>query len=291
MQTINNLVEVNQPWKLTIAEDLDGNAAITSPTSGGGAGFDAQWDTDLQNALIAAITQAFDENVDVGAIADAMNNPFEGDVFKRVIYLESHDQAKYERVPVMVDPGQPTGWFARKKSMLGFAVVLTTPGIPMFFQGAELLDIRPFNPGEPNPTMMDVLIPTKYPNLFQFYGDMVRLRIARPGLCGSGLNVFEANATTKVLAYHRWNQGSGIDDVVVVANFSDTSFPSYTIGFPYAGTWYVRLNSDSNDYSDFGDFGAVNSYNTTAGPGGYDGMPYSGNVGIGPYSLIVLTQS
>jgi 1,4-alpha-glucan branching enzyme len=76
--------------------------------------------------------------------------------------------------------------------------------------------------------------------------------------------------------------------VVVVANFSDVSFPSYTIGFPYPGTWYVRMNSDSNDYSDAGDFGAVDSYNTTAGAGAYDGMPYAGNVGIGPYSVIVL---
>jgi 1,4-alpha-glucan branching enzyme len=119
---------------------------------------------------------------------------------------------------------------------------------------------------------------------------MVRLRQGTSGLCGAGLHVFEANPTTKVLAYHRWNQGSGVDDVVIVANFSDTSFPSYTVGFPYPGIWYVRFDSDANVYSDANDFGAVNSYNTTAGPGGYDGMPYSGNVGIGPYSLIVLSR-
>jgi 1,4-alpha-glucan branching enzyme len=76
----------------------------------------------------------------------------------------------------------------------------------------------------------------------------------------------------------------------VVANFSDTTFPSYTIGFPYAGNWNVVFNSDSNDYSDLGDFGAVNSFNTTAGAAAYDGMPFSGNVGIGPYSLIVLSR-
>jgi hypothetical protein len=29
--------------------------------------------------------------------------------------------------------------------------------------------------------------------------------------------VIQANGTTKVLAYHRWDQGSGIDDVIVVA--------------------------------------------------------------------------
>jgi len=288
MQNINNRIDAAQPWKITIAEDLSGNAAITSPAAAGGAGFDAQWDTQLQNALIAAITQPTDGSIDVGAVADAMQHPFEGDPFKRVIYLESHDQAFHRRVPDMIYPGQAEGWFARKKTMLGFAVVLTTPGIPMFFQGAELLDWRPWDPASANPTMMDFSRRQKFPKLFQFYADMVRLRKSTPGLCGGGLNVFQVNPSTKVLAYHRWNQGSGADDVVVVANFSGTAYPNYRIGFPYGGAWHVRLNSDANIYSDANDFGAVDSYDTTADPGGWDGMPYGGKVGIGPYSLIVL---
>ena len=289
MQNINNRIDSTLSKKLTIAEDLNQNAAITSPTSGGGAGFDSQWDTDLMFALLSALTQPLDSSVNISNVAGAMENPFEGDPFKRIIYLESHDQAKSARVPAQIDPADPQGWFGRKKSMLGFAVVLTTPGIPMFFQGAELLDCRPWVAGEPAPTMMDFSQKAVLPKFFQFYADLVGLRINSPGLCGSGLHVFEANPATKVLAYQRWNQGSGIDDLVVVANFSDTTFPSYTIGFPFAGTWHVRFNSDSNAYSDLNDFGAVNSYDTTAGSGGYDGMPYSGNVGIGPYSLIVLS--
>jgi len=117
---------------------------------------------------------------------------------------------------------------------------------------------------------------------------MVRLRKTSRGLCGAAINVFSVNAATKVLAYHRWNQGSGTDDLVVVANFSGTSFPSYRLGFPFAGPWYVRLNSDANVYSDANDFGSVNSYDTTVSSPGYDGMPFAGNVGIGPYSIIVL---
>ncbi|HSZ56453.1 MAG TPA: alpha-amylase family glycosyl hydrolase [Tepidisphaeraceae bacterium] len=288
MQEINDRIDASEPSKLTIAEDLDFNAAITAPTSAGGAGFDAQWDTDLQTALIPALTQPTDASIEVGAVADKLQHSFEGDSFKRIIYLETHDSAKSRRVPDLISPGDAEGWYARKKSMLGFAVVLTAPGIPMFFQGAEILDWRTWTPDGPTPTNMDWTRPAKFPKLFPFYADMVRLRRNNAGLCGAGINVFSANGSTKVIAWHRWNQGSGIDDVVVVANFSGTSFPSYTIGFPYAGTWYVRLNSDANLYSDANDFGAVNSYDTTAGPPGYDGMPFAGNVGIGPYSIIVL---
>jgi 1,4-alpha-glucan branching enzyme len=235
-----------------------------------------------------AITQPTDAAIDVGRVADKLQHSFEGDLFKRIIYLESHDQAKSQRVPDKVFPGQATGYFARKKSMLGFAVMMTAPGIPMFFQGAEVLDTRRWVPDGGQPTMMDFSRRDLFSRLFQFYGDMVRLRKSAPGLRGAGINVFVANPETKVLGYHRWNQGAGVDDLVVVANFSSTAFPSYTIGFPFPGTWFVRLNTDANVYSDANDFNAVNSFVTSAGPGGYDGMPFSGNVGIGPASLIVL---
>jgi len=238
--------------------------------------------------VVAAITRANDADVDVGRIADQLQRAFDGDPFKRLIYLESHDQAKSQRVPDKVFPGQADGWFARKKSMLGFAVVMTAPGIPMFFQGAELLDTRRWVPDGNNPTMMDFARRTRFSRLFQFYSDFVRLRKAHPGLAGAGINVFSANPSSKVLAYHRWNRGAGTDDLVIVANFSGVSFPSYTIGFPFAGPWFVRMNSDANVYSDANDFGAVNAFDTTAGPGGYDSLSFSGNVGVGPYSMIVL---
>ena len=57
---------------------------------------------------------------------------------------------------------------------------------------------------------------------------------------------------------------------------------------PRSGTWYVRFNSDWNGYS--GDFSNWNSYNTTANSGTVHGLPYNANVGIGPYSVIILSQ-
>jgi hypothetical protein len=77
------------------------------------------------------------------------------------------------------------------------------------------------------------------------------------------------------------------DDVVVVANLSGQTFPSYNLGFPRPGTWYLRFDSDARVYQgDFGDAG----YNATADGGPNQGMPASGNVGLGPYSLLVYSQ-
>jgi 1,4-alpha-glucan branching enzyme len=75
---------------------------------------------------------------------------------------------------------------------------------------------------------------------------------------------------------------------MVVANFADRSYDSYSIGFPREGLWWVRFNSDYAGYSQ--DFGNQQGYDTFARQGGRDAMPCSGNIGIGPYSVLILSQ-
>ena len=49
------------------------------------------------------------------------------------------------RVPEAIAPGDADGWWAKKRAVLGSALVLTSPGIPMLFQGQELLEDRWFD--------------------------------------------------------------------------------------------------------------------------------------------------
>jgi 1,4-alpha-glucan branching enzyme len=96
------------------------------------------------------------------------------------------------------------------------------------------------------------------------------------------------NNTDKLLAFHRWSDGGAGDDVVVVANFANRTYASYTIGFPRWGKWRVRFNSDWSGYS--GDYSNQPGYDTTAGGDGRDGLPFQGNIGVGPYSVLILSQ-
>ena len=124
------------------------------------------------------------------------------------------------------------------------------------------------------------------------YRDLIRLRRNwfnnTAGLRGQHVNVFHLNDTEKVIAYHRWENGGLGDDVVIVANFADRSYDSYTIGFPSGGEWKVRFNSDWNGYSTV--FGNQPGYNTTARYGDFDNMPFHGDVGIGCYTCLILSQ-
>ena len=83
-----------------------------------------------------------DADRDVAAVAAAILGEGRGAPWTRVIYTESHDDVANGsvRVPESISPGDADSWWATKRAVLGSALVLTSPGIPMLFQGQELLE-------------------------------------------------------------------------------------------------------------------------------------------------------
>ena len=151
LQWINNDIRASQPWKLTIAEDLQNNDWITKDTAVGGAGFTSQWDAGFVHPVRHAIISSSDDSRDMSAIRDALYHHYNGDALQRVIYTESHDEVANgkSRVPEEIWPGNAASWYARKRSTLGAALVFTAPGIPMIFQGQEFLEDGYFHDTKP----------------------------------------------------------------------------------------------------------------------------------------------
>jgi 1,4-alpha-glucan branching enzyme len=291
LRWINDEVNGRTPWKIMIAEDMHSNPWITGATGAGGAGFDSQWDAEFHHAVRRVLIAVNDEDRDMGAIATAITRRYNEDALQRVIYTESHDEVAgnngKRRLTEDIHPGRADSWEAKKRSTLGAALVLTSPGIPMLFQGQEILEWIPF--GDKNRIDWDKY--DRFRGIFTLYRDLVRLRRNwfnnTRGLQGPHTNVFHVNHGEKVVGFHRWQNGGPGDDVIVVLNFKNTAYTSYTIGLPRPGTWYLRFNSDWSGYAP--DFGHP-SYDATAESGGRDGLPCSGNVGLGPYSAVVLSQ-
>jgi 1,4-alpha-glucan branching enzyme len=281
------------PWKLLIAEDLQDDAWISRPPEAGGAGCDSQWDVGFYAALRDALTPARDEERDVARVCGALSKRYNGDAFQRVIYSESHDEVctrdgvELGRMPRKIAWNAAEGWAARKRSTLGAGLVFSAPGIPMIFQGQEFLEWWTWSDRTP----LDWSKEQRFAGIKRLYRDLIGLRRNRwnntRGLCGQHLNVFHLDASAKVFAFHRWAEGGPGDDVIVVANFANRDYDSYNIGFPRAGSWYLRFNSDYQGYS--GDFGN-RGYDTTAQVQSNQGMPASGDVGLGPYSLLIYSQ-
>ncbi len=279
--------------KISIAEDLQGNEWLTRDGGGGGAGFGAQWDARFAHAVRTVAAVDRDADRDLHELSEVLRSRYNGDAFRRVIYSESHDEVGGKgygklRLPELIWPANADSWFSRKRSTLAASLALTAPGIPMLFQGQEFLAYQMFQDHHP----LDWSLLDRHRGIHQLYRDLIRLRRnwhnQTRGLRGQHINVHHVNHSDKLLAYHRWDQGGAGDDVLVVVNLSDRSYDSYTLGFPRFGYWKVRFNSDWSGYGP--DFGNHAGYDTTASWGGKDGLPCHGNVGIGPYSVLILSQ-
>lgn len=285
MQRINGLVQDQYPGRLIIAEDLHSNETITRPTEEEGAGFGAQWDAAFVHPVRETITAADDDHRSLDTVRDALTHRFGDDVFARVIYTESHDEVANgsARVPEEVWPENGESWPAEKRSTLGAALVCTAPGIPMLFQGQELLETGWFDDNEP----IDWSRLDEREGIRNLYRDLIALRRnmhgKTRGLTGQHIDVYHADHEGQVLAYHRWAEGGAGDSTIVVINMSDQTFEDYALNFPAPGMWHVRFNSDWEGYAD--DFGNQATYDVEA-----DEDVNSALLTIGPYSAVILSQ-
>jgi 1,4-alpha-glucan branching enzyme len=282
-QWINREIGERFPGRIAIAEDMQNNEWLTKSPDEGGAGFHAQWDARFVHPVRSAVTLPNDQSRSVEAIAEAILSRYNGDAFRRVIYTESHDEVANgrQRVPSEVSSADPEDRYAQKRSTLAAALVFTSPGIPMLFQGQEFLQGGWFQDSEP----IDWQLAQEHDGILRLYSDLIHLRLNRGGttrgLCGQRVDVHHVDQANELVAFHRWDQGGQGDSVVIIANFSNQSLKDYHVAFPDDGNWRLRLNSDWDGYSDQFDSSEIGDVVVS------DGRT---RISIAPYSVLVFSQ-
>ena len=130
-------------------------------------------------------------------------------------------------------------------------LLLTAPGTPMLFMGQEFLEdkywIDDFNDHDHLIWWDGLTTDAAMSNHLRFTRELIALRRREPALRGEGLNVFHVHNGNRVLAFHRWVEGSG-RDVVIVVSLNESTFWGYQIGFPQSGAWREVFNSDVYDH-------------------------------------------
>ena len=290
MQGINAEMQHHNPRHIRIAEDLQANKWLTEPIDQGGAGFNAQWDSQFVHPIRQAIITPNDEDRDMLAVRDALLFRYGADVFSRVIYTESHDEVANGKARVVHEIAVADGddALAPSRAALGAALVFTAPGVPMIFQGQEFLEDGWFDDKRP----LDWQKEADNSGMVGLYRHLIRLRRNLAGhsrgLSGQSINVFHVNNAAKLIAFHRWHHGGPGDDVIVVANFANRVLTDYKLGFPRSGQWLVRFNSDLKAYHP--SFTSHHVPAVTAVPDEYDQLAYHATLSIGPYSVLILSQ-
>ncbi len=289
LQWINRNIHERFENKITIAEDLRTNSALTKPEAYGGANFSSQWDEAFVHPIRQAITVADDQYRSMHSVFNAIFHKYNNDAFERVIYTESHDEVANgkKRVPSEIDENNPHGWYAKRRSALGAVLVFTSPGIPMIFQGQEFVRANWFDDTKP----IDWEVAGKREPTMRMYRDLIGLRLNKngttAGLSGSDIYPLQLNDKDKVIAFERCRTGASGGKTVVVLNFGHRDWTDYRLGFPEAGTWHVRLNSASI-CNHFHQKFAVDSVQTQ--PQEHDGSPQSAQFPLAAYSALIFSQ-
>jgi 1,4-alpha-glucan branching enzyme len=293
MREIIGDVHARWPDKLMIAEDLQSDAyRLTQTITEGGAGFDSQWDAGFLHVVREVLAQPNDAERDMGTLQWAITNRYAPDMTRRVVYTESHDDVADRhgklRLARLLRRSRPAAPETPSLALLAAALTLTTPGIPMLFQGQELLEDESFSAdatldwdkAQANAAFLGCL------------SQLTRLRTNESqttrGLSGQAVNVFHVNHADKVIAFHRWDNGGARDDTVVVLNLSAQSFHSYILGLPRPGSWVVRLNSAACLAPASAFKTREVQVDTTLGE--KDGLRQWGDLHLPPYSVLILSQ-
>ncbi len=292
LQQVNDGVRMIKPHALTIAEDLQSNEWITKPVKDKGAGFGAQWDPVFGGILREELGPQAHDEPNIEKLRWAVGSQINDKPFTRVIFTESHDTdagaTGGKRFDEAIDPGEPASLKARKRTALAVAVLFTSPGIPMVFQGQEFEEAGAFS----HYAALDWSKADTFAGILALHKHLIALRRNKyhntAGLLGQNVDIFLIDRQAKVVAYHRWDRGGPTDDVVVVVNFSDKPLRDYELSFPASGTWWTRLNTDWKGYGDdFGDL-KIESVEAKAVPD--DASHFVGKVTVAPQSVLIFSQ-
>jgi len=246
--------------------------AVNLPAQG--LGFDAAWSDQLRNELWRVVSAA---SVGAGAVlgldrlaaALAFRPNDLPDFWRAVTCIENHDEVQVgrnPRIPFRADSNDRRSWYARSRSRVANAILLTAPGIPMLFMGQEMLEDKQWDSSGSNLVFFDGLDPLHgqrvMQDFYRFMQELVALRKRHPALCGEHCRVYIARDNDRVFVMHRWLEGVG-RDIMVVSSLNERTFnePNYQLGFPSGGRWLEVFNSDVYDdigqRTPFGNGGAV----------------------------------
>ncbi|VVQ19341.1 1,4-alpha-glucan branching enzyme GlgB [Pseudomonas fluorescens] len=257
LRHLNDVVDLEAPGALVIAEESTAWPGVSQGTQQGGLGFDYKWNMGWMHDSLHYIQQ------DPVYRAHHHNELSFGLVYawsERFILPISHDEVvhgKHSLIDKM--PGDRWQKFANLRAYLSF--MWGHPGKKLLFMGCEFGQWREWNHDQ----QLDwyLLQYSEHKGVQKLVGDLNRLYREEPALheqddAPQGFQwLIGDDAVNSVYAFMRWSKDGR--PVLVVANFTPVPREAYRIGVPFAGRWTEVINSDSATYagSNYGNSGGA----------------------------------
>ena len=285
LRRMNEVVGVERPQAVTLAEESTAFPSVSRPTYTGGLGFHYKWNMGWMHDTLAymardPIHRKHHHNEMTFGLVYAFNENF--------VLPISHDEVVHGKGSLLNKmPGDRWQKFANLRAYLGF--MFGHPGKKLLFMGCEFAQEREWN--HDHSLDWHLLGDPLHEGVQRLVHDLNHLYRDTPALYqrdfdGSGFEwISHDDADRSVLSFiRRGAEGSTV--TVVVCNFTPIVHRNYRVGVPSAGVYRERINTDSSHYggSNVGaPFGQI-----TAQPLASHGKPCSIELDLPPLATVFL---
>jgi 1,4-alpha-glucan branching enzyme len=246
LRRTNEVIGVERPQAVTLAEESTAFPAVSRPTWAGGLGFHYKWNMGWMHDTLQYMAR------------DPIHRPYHhGEMTFGLIYAFnenfvlplSHDEVVHGKGSLLGKmPGDRWQQFANLRAYYGF--MFGHPGKKLMFMGCEFAQDREWN----HDTSLDwhLLSNANHDGVQRLVRDLNRLYRASPALysqdfSGAGFEwIDHDDARRSVLSFVR--KGRDGQFMLIVCNFAPVVHHGFRLGVPAAGQWLERLNTDSTYY-------------------------------------------
>jgi 1,4-alpha-glucan branching enzyme len=285
LKRMNEVIGVECPQAITLAEESTAFPAVSRPTYAGGLGFHYKWNMGwMHDTLVYMARDPVHRKYHQGEISFSLIYAFH----ENFVLPISHDEVVHGKGSLLSKmPGDIWQKFANVRALLGY--MYGHPGKKLLFMGCEFAQEREWN--HEHSLDWHLLDDPAHAGVQRLVRDLNTIYQATPALyqqdfVPNGFQWIDHNdAEHSVLSFVRRGTEDGAV-MVVVCNFTPGVWNDYRMGVPLAGSYRERLNTDATRYGGSGV--AALSGSDVASPVPYQGQAYSLTLTLPPLAVVFL---
>ncbi len=287
LQEFNAAVYKEFPDIQTIAEESTSFPMVSKPVFSGGLGFGMKWmmgwmhDT-LEYFQKETVHRKHHQNNITFSLAYAFSEQF--------MLPLSHDEVVHGKNSIVYRmPGDEWQKFANLRTM--YSLMFTHPGSKLLFMGNDIGQTAEWNfQGSLDWHLLEYAPHKGIQALIKRLNHLYRTEPALHELnyTGDGWEWIDySDEQNSVMVFMRKSKDEK-DSLVVIANMTESSFPTYRIGLPSKGKYDVILNSDDEEFFGSG-YTSLKKY--TSQKESWQGREHSVEITMPPLGVKVLKQA
>ena len=246
LRRTNEVIGIERPQAVTLAEESTAFPAVSRPTYNGGLGFHFKWNMGWMHDTLKymardPIYRSHHHGEMTFGLIYAFNENF--------VLPISHDEVVHGKGSLLNKmPGDRWQQLANLRAYFGF--MWGHPGKKLLFMGCEFAQEREWN----HDTSLDwhLLQNDDHAGMQRLVRDLNKLYKSSPALYSqdfsdAGFEWIDHNDSRRsVLSFVR--KGRQGERMLVVCNFAPVVHEGFRLGVPEAGRWQERINTDSSYY-------------------------------------------